>query len=192
MPKPLTNDCKKFYNKVDKSWGFFVSQTPSPYQGEGVFIWLEIMFDRAKALGLRKQGLTYREIGEQLGVSKQAIHLAIGWHHVKHPSQRKEHAHRRGQLIKKAVLTHYANGKLACVRCGFEDIRALTIDHINGRGAQHRKQLSSSYRGGTGFYRWLIKNDFPPGYQTLCWNCQWIKKAQNAPPIVIDQIFDRA
>lgn len=71
--------------------------------------------------------------------------------------------------VKKEVLTHYGNGKCACVRCGFDDIRALSIDHIEPIG--EKKRFSSGYA----FYRWLIKNSFPEGYQTLCMNCQFIK-----------------
>ena len=75
------------------------------------------------------------------------------------------------QRRKERVLTHYGNGRLACVRCGFSDIRALSIDHINGKGTYHRIQL-----GGSNFYGWLIKNNYPEGYQTLCMNCNWIKR----------------
>jgi hypothetical protein len=29
---------------------------------------------------------------------------------------------------------------------------------------------------GREFYRYLIKNDFPPGYQVLCYNCNSYKE----------------
>ncbi len=70
------------------------------------------------------------------------------------------------------ILTHYGGGKCACVKCGFDDIRALTIDHINGGGNRHRNSLCMP------FYQWLVDNDFPLGYRTLCMNCQFIVKAQ--------------
>ena len=70
------------------------------------------------------------------------------------------------------VLTHYGNGKLACVRCGFDDIRALSIDHIDGGGSRHRKSLHKD------FYAWLIENDYPLGYQTFCMNCQFITRGK--------------
>lgn len=49
----------------------------------------------------------------------------------------------------------------------------LAIDHINGGGSAARKSgiYGGSKVGGSGFYRWLIKNDFPAGFQTLCHNC---------------------
>lgn len=78
---------------------------------------------------------------------------------------------------KMETLTHYGNGKLVCTKCGFDDIRALTLDHINGGGNQHRKKTNMI--GGCYFYRRLRNDGFPKGYQTLCMNCQLIKKAEN-------------
>ena len=70
------------------------------------------------------------------------------------------------------VLTHYGNGKLACVKCGFDDVRALSLDHINGlNGAAREQILKLRLR--------LIREGFPGGYQTLCMNCQWIKRHEN-------------
>lgn len=80
--------------------------------------------------------------------------------------------------LKEEVLTYYGSGKLACIKCGFSDIRALSIDHLNGNGAKHRKEVASE-GGGSNFYAWLKKQDFPEGYQTLCMNCQWIKGSTN-------------
>lgn len=74
------------------------------------------------------------------------------------------------------VLTHYGNGKLACVRCGFDDLRALSIDHIDGQGERDRFHLGR--QGGHPFYKWLIDNGYPKGCQTLCMNCQFIKREE--------------
>ena len=79
--------------------------------------------------------------------------------------------------LKEEVLTHYGNGKCACTQCGFNDIRALSIDHIKGNGDEHRTQIKCK-QGGVTFYRWLRKNGYPPEYQTLCMNCQFIKRIE--------------
>lgn len=84
---------------------------------------------------------------------------------------------RCNHVAKLKVLTHYGNGKCACVRCGFDDVRALSIDHINGYGK--KKTKTESIRSGTGLYYFLIRNCYPPGFQTLCMNCQFIKRAIN-------------
>lgn len=79
---------------------------------------------------------------------------------------------RRQQLTDKVkVLTHYGE---SCKCCGFQDIRALCVDHINGDGHEHRKTVPSGH-----LYRWLIANNFPVGFQTLCCNCNRIKQFEN-------------
>jgi len=72
---------------------------------------------------------------------------------------------------KAQVLQHYGGDSPAC-SCGFSDRRALSIDHIEGGGCQHRKEIGA----GVNFYRWLVKNSFPEGFQVLCMNCQFIKR----------------
>lgn len=92
------------------------------------------------------------------------------------PKRRREIDHKAWAKAKEEVLTHYGNDKLACVKCGFDDIRALSIDHINGRGEIDRKNINR--RGGM-LYFWLRKNNYPEGFQTLCMNCQFIKRIIN-------------
>jgi hypothetical protein len=75
--------------------------------------------------------------------------------------------------LKLEVLTQYGNGKAACVKCEFSDPRALSIDHVNGGGTAHRRKL------GSHLYLWLKHNHYPNGFQTLCLNCQFIKKMEN-------------
>ena len=48
---------------------------------------------------------------------------------------------------KREVLTHYGNGKYACVKCGFDDGRALSIDHINSGGRKERIKLGNASGG---------------------------------------------
>ena len=75
--------------------------------------------------------------------------------------------------LKLEILSHYSSN-LKCNSCGFSDIRALSIDHIKGNGNKHRKAI-----GRMDFYQWIKKNNFPKGFQVLCFNCQWIKRVQN-------------
>jgi len=85
-----------------------------------------------------------------------------------------EYRKNKSLLLKKEVLTHYGNGVLKCVQCGFNDIRALSIDHINGDGAKFRRENRTKST-----YPWLKKNNYPKGHQTLCMNCQFIKRNVN-------------
>lgn len=70
------------------------------------------------------------------------------------------------------VLTQYGNGRCACVKCGESRLACLSIDHIKASGM--RDKIS-----GNQLYCWLIKNNYPQGYQTLCMNCQFIKRVEN-------------
>ena len=87
-------------------------------------------------------------------------------------------AHQREYLLgkKSIVLAHYGNGVCACVRCGYDNVKALSIDHINGRTLREPTKRKIN---GVGMYLWLIREGFPDGYQTLCMNCQFIKRIEN-------------
>ena len=86
------------------------------------------------------------------------------------------YAHKWREILRLEVLGHYGKGKVACVICGESRTACLSIDHINGRGAEHRRQIKVK---GTTFYSWLRKREYPEGYQTLCMNCQWVKRKMN-------------
>ena len=78
--------------------------------------------------------------------------------------------------LKRTVLSFYGSGKCACVTCGEERIECLSIDHVNGNGRQHRIKIG--LKAGGNFYLWLRKQGYPEGYQTMCMNCQFVKKAR--------------
>ena len=77
---------------------------------------------------------------------------------------------RRGRKL--LVLSHYSNGSMSCACCGEKILEFLSIDHINGGGTKHIRSHSVVR---TGFYRWLIQNHYPPGFQVLCYNCNMAK-----------------
>ncbi len=63
-----------------------------------------------------------------------------------------------------------------CVRCGFDDKRALQIDHVNGGGYQEIKNLSARQRYNN-VLKSMKKNE--KKYQLLCANCNWIKRCED-------------
>ncbi len=67
------------------------------------------------------------------------------------------------------VLNHYGN---RCTCCGEDHKEFLTIDHINGGGTKHKKELRLT---GKKFYKWIIDNNFPDDLQILCMNCNWVR-----------------
>ncbi len=85
----------------------------------------------------------------------------------------KEHARRWAESnkrswdrIKLAAFAGY--GGPVCNCCGTTVLAFLTIDHTEGGGRQHR--LKNRLLGSQ-LYRWLIRNNFPPGFRVLCHNC---------------------
>jgi len=70
------------------------------------------------------------------------------------------------------ALKHYSQAEVPYCKCCNESIiNFLTIDHINGGGTKHRKEVTSSSRLGL----FLAKNNYPEGYQILCYNCNCSK-----------------
>ena len=75
--------------------------------------------------------------------------------------------------LKKEVYSKYCSyRKIKCSCCGFRNIDALTLDHIDGRmNTPHDKNL-----GGTWLQRYLKNNEFPDiDIQVLCFNCNSAK-----------------
>jgi len=68
--------------------------------------------------------------------------------------------------VKLAAFEAYGGAKCRC--CGLEEITVLNLDHINGGGCQHEKELGSL---GTNLYTHVRSLEYPPGYQVLCSNC---------------------
>ena len=73
--------------------------------------------------------------------------------------------------IKFDIIFHYSHGTMTCACCGEDQLHFLSIDHPNNDGAAHRKAI-----GRPEIYRWLIKNNYPEGFQVLCFNCNIGKK----------------
>jgi hypothetical protein len=68
------------------------------------------------------------------------------------------------QLRHDAIMAY---GGYRCACCAETDPVFLTLDHINGDGARHRRRVGA----GNGLLAWLRKRSYPPGFQVLCWNC---------------------
>lgn len=75
---------------------------------------------------------------------------------------KKLHRERDRNLIYEA----YGN-KCAC--CGETNSKFFTIDHVNNDG--HIQRKTGRYTSGSQFYRDIIRENFPPIYQVLCFNC---------------------
>ena len=84
----------------------------------------------------------------------------------------------KNHLNKMVVLSHYSNpvGFPICNGCGEQDLDVLCLDHKNGGGNKHRREI------GTTLYNWIISSGFPLGFQVLCANCNTKKSRQECVP----------
>jgi hypothetical protein len=92
----------------------------------------------------------------------------------------REASKKRRQEKRLLVMRHYCKGEPHCmsttceVTGGAKHPDSLCIDHINGGGRAHAKEV------GGHVIDWIIKNDFPEGlFQVLCQNCNIRKKIAN-------------
>ncbi len=69
------------------------------------------------------------------------------------------------------AIAHYSQGKNVCACCGEPEVKFLTIDHADGGGNDHRRAIGP----GTHISLWLKKNDYPSGFQVLCFNCNCVR-----------------
>lgn len=71
------------------------------------------------------------------------------------------------------VLQRYGG---RCVCCGEVEPIFLSLDHIDGGGNEHRRQIGNNPdsrcgSSSTQFYKWVEKNGYPDILQVLCHNC---------------------
>jgi hypothetical protein len=107
-------------------------------------------------------------------------------------TEAKRCAKKQKQVLREQVLQHYSNGTMQCACCGEAHTEFLTIHHINGDGAEHRRELArlrntrnkrsdkpeqgyTKHNVGNEINRWLIKSNFPEGFSVLCLNCNAAK-----------------
>lgn len=102
---------------------------------------------------------TYRDSNREL------VNLRNRERHHKNPELFRERSRKTNAELRRRVFDHYG---WKCKCCGEAQPEFLTIDHINGGGSKHIREVGS-------FYRWLIKNSFPEGFQSLCYNCNCAK-----------------
>jgi hypothetical protein len=89
-------------------------------------------------------------------------------YHTKTRNERNALYHKPKRMELKLEIWSAYGGPI-CKCCGEERVEFLSIDHINGGGNQHRKEITGFKQGN--IYRWLKKNNFPEGFQVLCFNC---------------------
>lgn len=85
--------------------------------------------------------------------------------------------------IRLEALTYYSGGTPKCSCCGDTHLIFLTMNHVGGDGAEHRRtEFGSSgepggrnggYGGSHMLWTWLKRNGYPDGFEVLCFNCNF-------------------
>ena len=78
------------------------------------------------------------------------------------------------QVLRLEVFTAYGGAFCAC--CKESHLEFLSVNHLNGDGATHRKAMGwkdGTGGGGGNIYGWLKTRKFPPGFNILCMNCNF-------------------
>lgn len=68
----------------------------------------------------------------------------------------------------------------ACACCREDDLRFLTIDHINRDGKEHRRQVK---KVNYGVYKDIRRLGYPRDrFRVLCWNCHMAMSLNGSCP----------
>jgi hypothetical protein len=89
------------------------------------------------------------------------------------------HQRRLRDELKFKVMNHYSNNDPKCANCGIDVISVLCIDHIKDNGAEHKRSLGKTNTkqiDPKAMYKDIIKRNFPPEFQVLCFNCNYHKE----------------
>lgn len=91
----------------------------------------------------------------------------------KNPERQKLNLKRYRDKLRVNALSYYSNNDIKCNCCGEKEINFMCLDHINNDGNKHRKKIFNKNTGSIS--SWLKSNNYPPGFQVLCHNCNMAK-----------------
>ncbi len=92
----------------------------------------------------------------------------------KNKTRRRARDREQARSLRKQVLDHYGR---RCACCGETFEEFLTIDHIDGGGAEQKRNLNHN-----SLYLWLRKQGMPEGFRTLCYSCNIARGAYGYCP----------
>ena len=117
---------------------------------------------------IQRNNLKWKNIQEKYQLTHQE---KIKGYYVKKKEKNPNFQNEKRRERKLKILNHYSKGTLVCACCQESEINFLSLDHINGK----RELGHDRTYAGSKLYEWIIKNDFPNGFQVLCFNCNFAK-----------------
>jgi len=102
--------------------------------------------------------------------------------------RRKQQARRARWLQHLRQEVFLAYGGPICRCCGEEHEELLCLDHIEGGGNAHRREI-----GQASLPQWLKAHGFPPGFRVLCFNCNnvWAQRGYCPHEVELDDVVER-
>jgi hypothetical protein len=93
--------------------------------------------------------------------------------YTKHRERRRETGNNYYRKLKLALFELLGD---RCAECGFDNAKALQIDHLAGGGTEHSRNVAK----GTLYYKSILNDpEVLTKFQVLCANCNWIKRVDN-------------
>jgi hypothetical protein len=116
---------------------------------------------------------TFDKLRDQTPQRRQMLKEYSANFKKRHPEvygEMREYSKQTHSELKYDVFLHYSKNKIQCNCCGENEFEFMTVDHIEGIQKTKHPKLRSVF-----LYRWLVKNNFPEGYQILCYGCNLLK-----------------
>lgn len=161
--KEVTKHMHEVMNRLSEDRRFFFCSKECGYKSKDVMYYARLEPDaELKIISARDKRSKYKHTIYYQDNKEAIKKRVVDWidnNREKHNgyTNKTKRSHRR------ICFEHYG---LSCDCCGEDIYEFLTIDHINGGGNKHRKEIGQSV-----IYKWLIDNNFPEGFRTLCYNC---------------------
>ena len=122
----------------------------------------------------RHKGYLQKYLSNPVNVSKYK-ESSNRWR-LENPEAAKQLGHTAWNRLRQEMLSAYGR---ECACCGESEEAFLTLEHMNGDGSQHRKEVG----GGSNSYRDLKRRGWPQdGFCVLCMNCNWAKRRSGICP----------
>lgn len=117
---------------------------------------------------------------------------------AKDPEAFNKHESERNKLYRRAIKLEIVaayGGICTCPGCKVSEPEFLTIHHVNGDGAAHRREIfpSGTAKGGFRFYLWLKRHGYPQDgrFELHCHNCNCAKGFHGYCPHERDNILSQ-
>jgi len=112
-----------------------------------------------------------RETERRFSIHEQILARMQKWRD-EHVEESRQFAIDTYQFLREECIRHYSNEQMCCARCKEDEYEFLTVDHIQSRKNHGHTRKFGSFR----LYRTIYRENFPSGYQILCYTCNMIKE----------------